>query len=284
MASLKIGANQLFNLLKDNTDRNRTSPFAFTGNKFEFRAVGSAASVSFPTAILNGAVAEVMQESNTLIEKDLADGKSISDALFNITKKWATSSEPCIFNGDGYSDDWVKEASRRGLLNLRTSPEALKILADKEQMAFLIETGVMSANELEMRYNVLLERYITLREIEFNALIDLINQNVIPSAINYKVTLGTVLTNQKNIGLECQVEVELYKRINFVLESLSDHLNIFKNGLKALGSEEQARAEVIATTLFPQSEELGELCSELEGLIPDSVWSLPKYYEMLHHR
>lgn len=283
-STIDLGANQLFNLLKDNTDRNRTSPFAFTGNKFEFRAVGSSASVSFPVAVLNGAVAEVMKESCELLEKDLAAGKSIEDALFNITKKWATTSEPCIFNGDGYSDDWLKEADRRGLLNLKTTADALKVMADKKQMAFLTETGVMSANELDMRYNVLLERYITLREIEFSALIDLINQNVIPSAIDFKLKLGTVIANQKAVGLECSVEVELYKKLNFIMESLTSQLNVFKNGMESLTHEEQKRAEAIAATLYPQSEALGELCAGLEALVPDNVWTLPKYYEMLHHK
>jgi len=281
---LDLGAKQLSQLLKDNTDRNRTSPFAFTGNKFEFRAVGSSASVSFPTAVLNAAVADVMNESNALIEKDLAAGKSIDEALLAITKKWVTNAEPCIFNGDGYSDDWVKEADKRGLPNLRNSAQALGVLADTKQMAFLSEQGVMSSAELEMRYNVLLERYITLREIEFTTLQDMINQNVLPSAIDYKLKLGQVIMNQKAAGLECSVEVELYKKINFAMESLSSQLNIFKNGFDSLDHEEQKRAETIAETLYPLSEELGEHCANLEGLIPDNIWTLPKYYEMLHNK
>ncbi len=281
---LDLGAKQLSQLLKDNTDRNRTSPFAFTGNKFEFRAVGSSASVSFPTAILNAAVADVMTESNSLIEKDLAAGKSIDDALLAITKKWATSAEPCIFNGDGYSEDWVKEADKRGLLNLKNSASALRILADTKQMAFLSEQGIMSSPELEMRYNVLLERYITLREIEFTTLQDMIQQNVLPCAIDYKLKLGQVIANQKAVGLECSVEVEIYKKLNFAMESLSSQLNIFKNGFDSLDHDEQKRAETIAETLYPLSEELGEHCANLEGLIPDNVWSLPKYYEMLHNK
>lgn len=283
-SDLDLGANQLSNLKQDNTDRNRTSPFAFTGNRFEFRAVGSASSVSFPTAVLNAAVADVMNESNSLIEKDLAAGKSIDDALLNITKKWATSAKPSIFNGDGYSDEWVEEADKRGLLNLKTTPEALTVFTDSKQIGFLSEQGVMSANELEMRHNVLLERYITLREIEFNALEDLINQNVIPSVIDFKLKLSQVIINQKNAGLECSVEVELYKKLNFSLETLGSQLNTFKNGLEGLDHDEQKRAQEIAEKLFPLSEELGEICADLEGLMPDNAWALPKYYEMLHHR
>lgn len=281
---IDMGANQLANLLKDNTDRNRTSPFAFTGNKFEFRAVGSAASVSFPVAILNAAVAEVLNESNEILEKELAGGKSIADALMTITKKWAESSEPCIFNGDGYSDDWVKEADKRGLPNLRTSAEALAVLADAKQMNFLSEQGIMTTDELTMRYNVLIERYNTLREIEFSSLIDLVNQNVVPAAITYKQTLGNVISNQKTAGLECSVEVELYKKLNFALESLMSKLNTFANGLEGLTHDDQKRADTIANTLYPQSEELGEHCEKLEALVPDNIWSLPKYYEMLHHK
>jgi len=281
---LDLGAEQLSPLAKDNTDRNRTSPFAFTGNRFEFRAVGSAASVSFPTAVLNAAVSDVMSESNKLLEKDIASGKTVDEALHSLTKKWVTSADACIFNGDGYSDDWVQEAAKRGLPNLKNSAEALRVLTDSKQMAFLSEQGVMNPSELEMRYNVLLERYITLREIEFSALQDLINQNVLPCAIEFKLKLGQVITNQKTAGLECSVEVELYKKINFAMESLASQLNIFKNGLDGLGHEEQKRAETIANTLFPLSEELGEHCANLEAIIPDNIWSLPKYYEMLHNK
>lgn len=281
---LDLGANQLSNLEKDNTDRNRTSPFAFTGNRFEFRAVGSSASVSFPTAILNAAVTDVMRDSNELIEKDLANSKSIDEALLNITKKWAISSEPSIFNGDGYSQEWVIEAQKRGLPNFKTSVDALKVFTDEKQMSFLTEQGIMTKAELEMRHNVLLERYITLREIEFSALSDLINQNVIPSAIDFKLKLGAVIKNQKEIGLECLLEVELYKKLNFTLEGFSSQFNIFRNGLVALSNDETKRAETIANILFPLSEELGEYCATLEGMIPDDLWALPKYYEMLHHK
>ena len=125
---MDLGTNQLAHLLKDNTDRNRTSPFAFTGNKFEFRAVGSSQAIGFPMTILNAAVTEVMIEANSYMEAELARGQSIDQSLMSLTKKLTSQSFQAVFNGDGYSKEWVEEAARRGLPNLRTTPEALKTM------------------------------------------------------------------------------------------------------------------------------------------------------------
>jgi len=282
--TLELGADQLAHLLKDNTDRNRTSPFAFTGNKFEFRAVGSSASIGFPLSILNAAVCEVLTESNLILHELLESGKSVDDALHELTRKWITSSQKVIFNGDGYAKEWVVEAEKRGLPNYRTSPQALEVFNDPVQTKFLLDSGIFTKNEINTRYNVLLEKYITHREIEFSTLKTMVNQYVIPAAITYKEKLSTVIERQKNIGLECSVEVELYKKINFAMESLSVNIINLNNKLDELGEDEAHKASTISKALMPLSEEIATHCNQLEDLIDDDVWKLPKYSDMLFLR
>lgn len=282
--AIDLGAQQLSSLQRDNTDRNRTSPFAFTGNKFEFRAVGSTAAVGFPISIFAGALVEVMDESNQLLEKLIAEGKTIDQALSEVTKKWVDSSYNVIFNGDGYSDEWVVEAKKRGLPNLKTTADALPVLKDEKASDFLVKQGVFTRDELTTRYNVLVERYITLREIEFNTLISMVHQSVLPALIEYKKELSAVIDQQEEIKLECKVEKEMYKRLNFAAEGVYDTLIQLENMIKALPEDEEKRSLAIANEALPLSETLAEKIGELEQLIPEDCWGIPKYFDMLFVR
>lgn len=282
--SIDMGTQQLVHLSKDNTDRNRTSPFAFTGNKFELRACGSEAAIGFPLSILNTAVAEVLEESAELLEKEIAGGKSVDDALIAVATKWTKNSFHVVFNGDGYSDEWLKEAEKRGLPNLKTTADALPVINDPKQNSFLINQKVLSKDELETRYNVLTERYITMREIEFKTLNNMVHQYVLPAVIDYKFKLSEVIKNQKETGFESSVEKEIYKRLNFATETLYARIDNLRNGLKELPEDHQERANTIANTLMPLSVEVAEYCNELEDIVPDNMWSLPKYYDMLFLR
>lgn len=281
---LDVGTRQLATLLLDNTDRNRTSPFAFTGNKFELRACGSEQSIGLPLSVLNAAVADVLNETNSLIEKETKAGKSIDDALAVVTKKWLTNAQKVIFNGDGYSDEWVQEAEKRGLPNLRTTADALPVLVDSKANSFLINQNVFTKDELETRYNVLIERYNQLREIEFNTLSMMVSQHVIPAVVNYKDKLSSIVKNQKDIGLESSVEKEIYKKLNFVAETLYSRVESLKANLKSLPEDDLKKARSMVDTLLPLSEEISSLSNQLEESIPDELWGLPKYYEMLFLR
>ena len=283
---LDLGANQLADLKMDDTDRNRTSPFAFTGNKFEFRAVGSTQSIGFPLSILNAAVAEVFAESNAFLKTELKSDspEDINRALTKLTKKWITNSWEIIFNGDGYSDDWVKEAEKRGLPNLKTTADALPVLLDEEQTQYLVKSGIFKKTELEMRYNVLVERYNTLREIEFSTLIGLVERNVLPSALDYKMKIAKVIKLQKDINLESSVETELYKKMNFAVETLYSNLVVFKNTLENMEEDESKKSFQIANEVFPMSERVADACSTIENIVPNDLWQLPTYYEMLFLR
>lgn len=282
---LDVGADQLAQLLKDNTDRNRTSPFAFTGNKFEFRAVGSSQNIGFPMSVLNCAATEVFNESNQWLEKEIASGKSIDQALQELTVMWFKSAKPAIFNGDGYSDEWLKEAAKRGLPNLRTTPEALGVLSKKDRIAFLTEMGVFKAEELETRYNVLMEKYVLAREIEYRTQVEMVQQFIMPSAITYKKQLADTITSQKAVGIDAAAEKKIIKNVDLALEKLYDQCSNLKIALESADFDNhEVTAKNFAELLLPQSEALAEAANELEEMIPDGLWALPKYREMLFLR
>jgi glutamine synthetase len=271
-------------ILMDNTDRNRTSTFAFTGNKFELRACGSEMSIGLPLSILNGAVADVLNETAEFIEKSVASGMSADESMQAITKKWVDSCYNVIFNGDGYSEAWVVEAQKRGLLNLRTTADSLPIFQDKKATSFLTEQKIFTNDELETRFHVLIERYNTIREIEFLTLIQMINQSVIPAIMEFKLKLGEVIRLQKEISFESSVEKAIYKKLNYSTETLFNRVENLTNGMDLLPEDGQKRSKVIADTLMPLSEEIAELCNDLEEMVPDHLWPLPKYYDMLFLR
>lgn len=281
---INLGTGQLSHLLKDNTDRNRTSPFAFTGNKFEFRAVGASHAIGFPMTILNAAVAEVFKESNVILDSEIKSGVAVDTALLNLIKKWMNNSYQAVFNGDGYSTEWVEEAKRRGLPNLRTTPEALKVLTDKTNTNFLVEMGIFGAEEVDTRYNVLLERYIKIRAIEFETLTDMIHQFVIPSALEYKKLLAQIIKNQKEIGVASNFEMDAYKRVSMKVDEIHEKSTTLSKELHADHHDHQKFAERIANELMPISISIASVCNELEELIPNNIYRLPKYYDMLFLR
>ncbi len=282
--TMDLMATQLANLSKDNTDRNRTSPFAFTGNKFELRACGSEMAIGLPLSILNGAVAEVLQETAEKIEKLVAAGKSTEVAMQEVTKEWISHAYPVIFNGDGYSDEWVVEAEKRGLLNLKTTADALPLFGDKKATSFLTEQKIYTQDELDTRHHVLIERYNVIREIEFRTLIGMVNQNVIPAVLQYKKELGDVIKLQKELSIESSVEKSIYKKVNYATETLFTRVENLVNGVNELPEDDAKRSHAIADTLMPLSVEIADLCNEIEEIVPDNLWTLPKYYDMLFMR
>ncbi|MFG1485570.1 glutamine synthetase III [Halobacteriovorax sp. RZ-2] len=280
---LDLGAGALAKLPKDNTDRNRTSPFAFTGNKFEFRACGSDQSIGFPLTILNGAVAAVLEEANNLLEAKTRDGVSVDQALLDICHTFINESWDVIFNGDGYSQAWLEEAQKRGLPNLKTTADSLNVLVDREETAFLTKHGIYRESELDTRYNVLLETYITKRTIEFSTLSNMVNQLVVPAALNYKAKLTSSIAASKAIKIEATVETEILKDLQFSLEAVFEQNRNLKNALAGLSEvhDEEKVAHSFAYDLMPISEIIADHCGRLESIIPDDLWPVPTYFEML---
>lgn len=282
---INLGTNQLAHLLKDNTDRNRTSPFAFTGNKFEFRAVGSSHAIGLPMTILNAAVTDIFHEANAFLESEQGKGQTVDQSLMSLIKKFMTTSQKAVFNGDGYSKEWVAEAARRGLPNLRTTPEALKTMTDKNAYSFLVRNGIFHESEIETRYNILLERYIKIREIEFETMIDMIHQFVIPSALEYKTMLTKIIKGQKEIGVAASnFEMDAYKKVSSKIDEIHALAASLNKEIHGEHSDHQKYAEKIATELMTTVTAMAGICNELEELIPNQFYTLPKYYDMLFLR
>lgn len=279
--ALDLGAEDLAQLLVDNTDRNRTSPFAFTGNRFEFRAVGSSQPIGFPLTVLNAAVAEVMEESNEILKNEIDGGADVDSALLNLTRKWMQNSMKVVFNGDGYSNDWIKEATERGLPNLKTTVDALEVLKDQNATKFLSSQDVIREGELKMRYNVLLERYNQHREIEFSTLTTMIQQFVLPAGIKYRKELLDIMKTAKELKSSTVTESETNFRLTSILDSLHKKTDELSKSLAELSEDPRERALKLANELLPLSEEIATDCNNLESLIPDQLWNLPKYYDML---
>src|SRR5213082_619491 len=190
-AMIKLGVAKLPEVEKDNTDRNRTSPFAFTGNKFEFRAVGSSASIAFPIVLLNAAVAEALGEIVDEVRANAKRGKSAEDVALGVVRQIFKETASIRFEGNNYSEEWVKEAEKRGLPNLRRTPEALKQRGTKQARQMLTKLGIFSEAEIDSRYHVRLERYIKDMLIEMHTLRETIDTMVLPAALEYVGGLAT---------------------------------------------------------------------------------------------
>ena len=279
--TMKIGVDTLPTLPKDATDRNRTSPFAFTGNKFEFRAPGSSASCSAPNVILNTIVAESMNRIADELEKAGVVGKAkpgehtaaFHDTLQKILQDIVKAHKRIIFNGDGYKSDWLAEAAKRGLPNTPTTPEALKAYTRKENVAVFEKAGVFSARELESRYEIALEDYETKVMIEANCALDIAKTLVIPAVKQeYRETIEaynqTDASNVKNAVEVLREEVV----------KLGDGLAAAEAGVKALAA---AAAKKDAAAALAAMADLRKTVDALEGEVADEKWPLPKYREML---
>ena len=284
LGMIDLGANALVHVPKDNTDRNRTSPFAFTGNRFEFRACGSSQAIGFPLTVLNSAVAEVFHQSSDLLQGYLAQGMEQKQALLTLIKHWHKNSSAVVFNGDGYTDEWAKEAKKRKLPNIKSTPEALQILQDKNASKFMVDMGVFNFKELEMRFNVMLEHYNLHRQIEIRTLLDMVRQYVLPAAINYKGKLLTVVCN----GQQAKIKTEVEKKLIDTLETLTTDLYLQHNKLQKLedrwSDDQKVNGEMLANSALPMMRELASSCNQVESLIPDDLWGVPKYYDLLFIR
>ncbi len=281
MGAMKIGVDTLPSLPKDATDRNRTSPFAFTGNKFEFRAPGSSASCSAPNVILNTIVAESMERITTALESAGVVGKAkpgehtaafhktLQDILQDIIK----THKRVIFNGDGYKSDWLQEAARRGLPNARTTPEALLAYTKKENVAVFEKAGVFSARELESRYEIAMEDYTTKVLIEANCAIDLVKTMILPAVkAEYRETIEAYnATDESNIKSAIDV-------LHDEVVALATGLTALSNSLKQL--EEAVKARKIEEVIDDMAT-LRQSVDALETQVADEKWPLPKYREML---
>ncbi len=284
---LDHGLEYIPKIARDNTDRNRTSPFAFTGNKFEFRAVGSSASCATPMLFLNAIVAESMDTLANRIEAKMREGKDLKKAVLSVLRATITEVRPVIFNGDNYSAEWHREAEKRGLTNDPNTPAALKHLAARETAELFTKYKIFTETELHSRYHIYLESYNKTIEIEAQMCKELSLNIILPTGIRYANSLADGLAK---LGSIPGLEAKLYEGQSKLLHSLLSSISGLKKGIDALdhalgtvGSiePEQARAEAYAAKVLPLMVKLREHADELELLVDDSLWPLPKYREML---
>jgi glutamine synthetase len=271
-ATLHLGVSSLPRLAKDMTDRNRTSPFAFTGNKFEFRAVGSNQSCALPMTVLNTIVAESLDQICTRIEAELAKGVAFNAALQMVLADISHKHKRILFNGDNYTAEWRKEAARRGLPNVRTTPEALKALTKTESVAMFDKYKVFSPREIESRYEVYLHEYLKTVQIEAQCSGTMARTMIIPAALEYQRQLGSTLTALKTGGVKASKST---KDLLTQVARLTDAALLAAISLeKTVGTESTEKMLTGMATLRTAVD-------ELEGLVPHDLWPLPTYAEML---
>ena len=271
---ISLGIRNLPEVARDQTDRNRTSPFAFTGNKFEFRAVSSAASVSVPISFLNAAMAEALGEFEQEISKRMAKGKSLQDAALEVVKDTVIATKAIRFEGNNYAAEWVDEAKRRGLPNLKNTPEALAELIRPETKEFLARMRIFGESESEARYVVRLERYIKDIDIEVEALKNLVSGHVLPAAYRQLALLAKAGAAARSRRVD---------RMDALVEALGARVVELQSAAeRAAGEHEhEARAKALADQVFPAMAAVREVCDRVEESVADEFWTLPKYREML---
>jgi len=280
-------------ILLDNTDRNRTSPFAFTGNKFELRAVGSLANCAEPMTALNAIVAKQLQEFKKEVDA-LIENKGLKkdEAIFNVLREYIKVSKNILFEGDGYSDDWAKEAKKRGLNNLKTTPEALAKELDKKFVDLYEELGIYSHREFEARNEIKLEKYSTYIDIEARVLGDIARNHIIPAALNYQNRLIENVKGLKEIFPEKEFKTLAKEQLSLISQ-ISENVSIIKTGVdellaakaKAKATEgSQKQAEAYCFKVKPLFDKIREASDALEMMVDDELWPLTKYREMLFTR
>ncbi|MBN2159369.1 MAG: glutamine synthetase III [Spirochaetes bacterium] len=282
-AIIDLGISSLPVVSRDNSDRNRTSPFAFTGNKFEFRAVGSSQSISFPATVLNTIMAEALDEIADMIEKRGAI--NIKEAVIDVLKEEIPKVKPILFMGDNYSDEWQKEAERRRLPNLKTTPEALKALMTDKAHVLFEKYKVLSQVELKSRYTIKIEKYCKDIEIEAKALYNIISSQVVPAAVRYQKDLSESVAGTEKVlgaGLDLGPQRELLKCVAELICGIRSSAGTLKSKLeKAGGLHEYQKAEFMCAEVRPAMDGIRKLADELELHTADDLWPMPKFWEML---
>ena len=281
---MDIGAKVLPHFIKDTTDRNRTSPFAFTGNKFEFRMLGSAASVANPNIVLNTAVAEVLAEFSAAL-KDVPE-EEMESAVHALLKKTIEEHKRIIFNGNGYTDEWVEEAEKRGLYNLKTTPDALPHFIAEKNIELFTKHGIFTKEELFSRYEIWLENYYKTINIESNTLTEMIQKQVIPSVYTYVEKLADTAAAKKSVVADISVasEAALISKLSTLADTMAKDLETLKaDTAKALASSDDVLAcsKAYQETVLEDMETLRKSADEAEALIPDELLPYPTYDELL---
>ena len=281
---INLGVSHIPDISKDYTDRNRTSPFAFTGNKFEFRAVGSSANVAVPMSVLNAAVSDTLAEASARLKVILAKTPSRDEAVITLVRDLINENSAILFSGNNYSAEWREEAKRRHLPIIDSAADAFAVWNDEKATEFLVATKVLSREEILSRYNVQMERYVKSMEVELDTTVALVNEYVIPAIEKQLERTYAVQRDVKNDSLKTALG-----RRTAALEStfadLLSHCDSLKKSLDKLGEthDEVAKVAILVRDCRPAANKLRAAADHAEQEVADELWTLPKYREMLFH-
>lgn len=276
---LETGVKTLPNLAKDATDRNRTSPFAFTGNKFEFRMVGSRDSIAAPNIVLNTIVAEAFAEACDELER----AEDFDEAVHDLIKRYAREHQRIVFNGNGYSDEWVEEAKRRGLPNLKSMVDAIPALVTEKSIELFGKFGVFTKAELESRVEIQFEAYAKVINIEARSMIDIASKQIIPAVIKYTKSLADTVNSVMAAGVDADVQRELLKETSVLLSQTKDALKkLTEVAAKAAAIEAgEAQARYYYEVVMPAMSSLRTPVDELEMIVDKEMWPMPSYGDLI---
>ncbi len=278
---LETGVASLPKLPKDTTDRNRTSPFAFTGNKFEFRMLGSSASIAGANFVLNTIVAETLQKFADQLEA----ASDLNAAIATLLSETVKAHKRIIFNGNGYSDEWVAEAESRGLLNMKSTVECIPTFIKDKNVAVFVKHGVLSKSEIESRYEILLENYVKTINIEALTMINVAKTEILPAAFRFSKELSDTINSVKATGMSVEVAAQssVLKELSPALSSFASNINALKKSLEKSGAEASTlkQAEAFSKVVVPAMETLRADADKLETIIPADVYPFPTYAELL---
>jgi glutamine synthetase len=285
--SIKI-VNSIPEIFPDNTDRNRTSPFAFTGNRFEFRAVGSSQNVASAVYVLNSIVAEALKEFRAEVDSLEAAGADRSSAVMEVVRKFVSEARDIMFEGNGYSKEWEAEAASRGLRAVRNVPEAYEVYHEQQTIDLFAKLGVLAPNEVEARFEILNETYVKKLQIEARIIGDICLNHVIPAAVRYQNVLIENVKGIKDIFGDdfmkyCSSEIEALKKISTFINNVSADVDALVESRKVANRVEDIaqRAKIYSHDVKDMMDKVRLSADNLEMLIDDEVWPLPKYRELL---
>jgi glutamine synthetase len=276
---LKLGVSSLPQLPKDSTDRNRTSPFAFTGNKFEFRMVGSSQSTAGPMFVLNTIVAQSLME----IADELEKSSNVKTTAQKILTKIAKEHSRIIFNGDNYTEQWAKEAEKRGLPNIKSSVASIKTMADEENVKLFTTHKVLSKAELKARMEILLDNYSTTICIEGKTTLNMAQRQILPVAIEYASKLGKTVERIQDAGSDSSVVKKILDKTCGLIADLTSSMDELKNAITTScgNGDTAAKSESCRDTIVAAMNKVRKAADELELIIDAKIWPLPTYAEML---
>ena len=278
---METGVHSLPNFVKDTTDRNRTSPFAFTGNKFEFRMCGSALSIAGPNIILNTIVADELDKFADVLEK--AD--DVEKALNELIRDTVREHKRIIFNGNNYSDEWVEEAEKRGLLNLKTAPDAFPYFKHEKNINLFLRHGIFTPTEVCSRCEILLDNYNKAINIEALTMIDMARKDILPASVFYVNELAQTLCSKKSLSLSinCGVEEALITKLSALNDSLYERINELEESLVCIKdyTDVEKLAIFCKEKIVTNMNSLREVADEIETLVANKYWPYPNYADLI---